>query len=164
MDAQTLSPDFIMKKKEIFQRVLWGLTALSGVAAAVPVPGLSVAVDLSLLVGTVTNYVSGFGLDIPSLKRLSVRTGIPYKELKAALKSQLSGVEITKDLIMKIIAELSFCVSLEVAEEVSRFIPIIGSAIAFSFSAVTTYKLLKMILDLLAEDALRLYERVLKHV
>uniref|UniRef100_A0A3Q2FCL7 IRG-type G domain-containing protein n=1 Tax=Cyprinodon variegatus TaxID=28743 RepID=A0A3Q2FCL7_CYPVA len=163
MDAQTLSPDFIMKKKEIFQRVLWGLTALSGVAAAVPVPGLSAAVDLSLLVGTVTYYVSGFGLDIPSLKRLSVRTGLPYDELKAVLKSHLFGVEITKDLIKKITAELSFCASLEVVEEGSRFIPIIGSAIAFTLSAVLTYKLLNKFLDLLAEDALRLHERVLKN-
>uniref|UniRef100_A0A3B3UJA6 Interferon-inducible GTPase 5-like n=1 Tax=Poecilia latipinna TaxID=48699 RepID=A0A3B3UJA6_9TELE len=90
LSSPYIFPDIIEKKKKVFMRQIWGLTALSGVVAAVPVPGLSVGVDLALLVGAVTRYVTGFGLNVASLKRTASRTGIPYDELKAVLTSQLA--------------------------------------------------------------------------
>uniref|UniRef100_A0A3Q2CTN2 Interferon-inducible GTPase 5-like n=1 Tax=Cyprinodon variegatus TaxID=28743 RepID=A0A3Q2CTN2_CYPVA len=159
--SPSIFPDIIEKKKKFFQRQIWCLTALSGVVAAVPLPGLSVAVDLALVVGAVTHYVVGFGLDIPSLRRTADRTGIPYDELKAVIKSQLAAEEITKELITKVILQLSSRAALMVAEEVSRFIPFVGIPMSMTLSAVTTYNLLKLFLDVLAEDAQRISDRIL---
>ncbi|XP_015230384.1 PREDICTED: interferon-inducible GTPase 5-like [Cyprinodon variegatus] len=160
--SPSIFPDIIEKKKKFFQRQIWGLTALSGVVAAVPLPGLSIGVDLALVVGAVTHYVVGFGLDIPSLRRTADRTGISYDELKAVLQSQLAAQEITKELVTKVILQLSSRAALLVAEEVSTFIPIVGIPLSMAFSAATTYKLLKLFLDVLAEDAQRISDRVLK--
>uniref|UniRef100_A0A3B4H4W6 IRG-type G domain-containing protein n=1 Tax=Pundamilia nyererei TaxID=303518 RepID=A0A3B4H4W6_9CICH len=71
-----INPEIIRKKKEAFKRRLYWLTTLSAAVAAVPLPGLSIAVDAAVLVGAVTHYVFAFGLDIPSLKRLSDRTEV----------------------------------------------------------------------------------------
>ncbi|XP_007540484.1 interferon-inducible GTPase 5-like [Poecilia formosa] len=161
LSSPNIFPDIIEKKKKVFRRQIWGLTALSGVVAAVPVPGLSVGVDLALLVGAVTRYVTGFGLNVASLKRTASRTGIPYDELKAVLTSQLAAEHITHDLIMKVVLQVSSRAALMAAEEASRFIPIVGIPTSMALSAVTTYKFLKLFLDLLAEDAHRVSDKVL---
>lgn len=160
--SPSIFPDIINKKKKFFQRQIWALTTLSGIVAAVPVSGLSVAVDLSILAGAVTHYLIGFGLDIKSLQRTAARAGIPYDELKAVLMSKLAAENITKDVIMKVVLQLSTRVALMAAEEVCRFIPIVGTPISMALSSVTTYKLLKLFLDLLVEDAQRVSDRVLK--
>ncbi|XP_005755124.1 interferon-inducible GTPase 5-like [Pundamilia nyererei] len=45
-----INPEIIRKKKEAFKRRLYWLTTLSAAVAAVPLPGLSIAVDAAVLV------------------------------------------------------------------------------------------------------------------
>ncbi|CAI5695144.1 unnamed protein product [Oreochromis niloticus] len=85
-----ISLDIIDTKKKTFKHRLYWLSALSAAVAAVPVPGLSIAVDIAVLVGAVTDYVFGFGVDIKSLQRLSASTGVPYADLRAVIVSPLS--------------------------------------------------------------------------
>ncbi|XP_015260858.1 PREDICTED: interferon-inducible GTPase 5-like [Cyprinodon variegatus] len=160
--SPSIFPGIIEKKKKFFRYQIWFLTALSSVVAAAPLPGLSVGVDLSLLVGAVTHYVFAFALDISSLRRTAARTGISYDELIAVLKSQLAAKEITKELITKVILQLPGATKVIVAEEVSKFIPLVGIPMSMTFSAATTYNLLKLFLDMLAEDAQRISDRVLE--
>ncbi|KAK2899282.1 hypothetical protein Q8A73_012411 [Channa argus] len=70
MAMPSINLEIIKKKKEAFQAEIKYYATLSAAVAGVPVPGLSVSVDTVLLVGVVTRYVVGFGLDIPSLQRL----------------------------------------------------------------------------------------------
>ncbi|XP_031177103.2 T-cell-specific guanine nucleotide triphosphate-binding protein 2-like, partial [Sander lucioperca] len=141
------------------RRVCWA--TVSAAVAAVPVPGLSIAVDVGILVGVVKEYVLRFGLDILSLKRLSDRTNVPFDDLIAVIISQLAATEITSDLLLKVIGQQSGSALLMAAEEVSRFIPILGIPVAMTLSFKSTYNILKIILNMLAEDAQSVFKRAL---
>uniref|UniRef100_A0A3Q2WJ91 Interferon-inducible GTPase 5-like n=1 Tax=Haplochromis burtoni TaxID=8153 RepID=A0A3Q2WJ91_HAPBU len=142
-----INPEIIIKKKKSFKRRLYWLATLSALGAAVPVPGLSIAVDVAVLAGAVTHYVHAFGLDVPSLARLSDRTGVPYADLCAVILSPLAAAKITIELLMKV--------------EVSRFIPIVGIPLAMGLSFATTYTILKSILNELADDAEKVFVKAL---
>uniref|UniRef100_UPI0037E7206A interferon-inducible GTPase 5-like n=1 Tax=Semicossyphus pulcher TaxID=241346 RepID=UPI0037E7206A len=157
-----ISLDMINKKKKAFHSKIKFVALLSAGVAGVPVPGLSIAVDVVLLVGLVTRYVFGFGLDIPSLKRFANKTGVPYEELKEVIISPLAAVEeITSNLVLKVLGQCSRIVVLMAAEEASRLIPILGIPVSMGLSFASTYKCLSSILDLLAEDAQRVFKRAL---
>lgn len=134
---------------------------LSAAVGAEPVPGVSITVDASLLVCVVKEYVLGFGLDIPSLKRLSDRTNVPFNDLTDIIISPLAATEITSNLILKVIGQLAGTAALMAAEEGSRFIPILEIPAAKTLSFISTYIILKTILDMLAEDAQRVFKRAL---
>uniref|UniRef100_A0AAZ1X1H8 IRG-type G domain-containing protein n=2 Tax=Oreochromis aureus TaxID=47969 RepID=A0AAZ1X1H8_OREAU len=156
-----VNPDVISKKKKALKVHLYLLATLSAAAAAVPVPGLSVAVDVAVLIGAVTHFVHAFGLDVQSLKRLAIRTAVSYTELRDVIISPVAAKEITKELFLKVFAQLGGAAGLIGAEEVSRFIPIVGIPVAMSLSFVTTYRVLNFILNQLAEDAQKVLKKAL---
>uniref|UniRef100_A0A3Q2W4N1 IRG-type G domain-containing protein n=1 Tax=Haplochromis burtoni TaxID=8153 RepID=A0A3Q2W4N1_HAPBU len=150
-----------IKSPLVFLSKIKYYATVSAAVAAVPLPGLSIAVDLAVLVGVVTHYVHVFGLDIPSLKRLSDRTGVPYADLCAVIISPLAAAEITKDLLLRVMTQLAGTVVLIAAEEATRWIPVIGIPVAMGLSFTTTYKVLNLLLEKLADDAQRVFERTL---
>ncbi|XP_029138012.2 interferon-inducible GTPase 5-like [Labrus bergylta] len=155
-----ISVDMIKEKKKAFQAKVKYFATLSAAVAAVPVPGLSMAVDIALLVSVVTIYVFGFGLDIPSLKRMANYSGVPYEELKKVIKSTLIAVKVTPELLMRLLAQFSSLAVLLAAEEGTRFIPLLGIPAAVGLSFTFTYRSLNMILDMLADDAEKVFTRV----
>nr|XP_024655593.1 interferon-inducible GTPase 5-like [Maylandia zebra] len=155
------NPEIISKKKQALKSRVKYWATLSAAGAAVPVPCLSIDVDLVMLVGVVTDYVFAFGLDVPSLMRLSDRTGVPYADLCAVIFSPLAAVKITKKLLITVMAQLGAVAALIAAEEVFRWIPFIGILVSAGLSGTTTYRILKLILDKLADDAHRVFERAL---
>ncbi|XP_027132181.1 interferon-inducible GTPase 5 isoform X1 [Larimichthys crocea] len=159
-----ISLEIINKKKMAFQDKIKHCATLSAAVAAVPAPGLSVAVDVALLVGVVTQYVLGFGLDIPSLQRLAETTHVPFQDLIDVIISPLAAKNIQNinvDLIMKLLLQCATTAGLMVAEEGSRFIPVLGIPASMGLSFMTTYKGLNAFLDMLAEDAQRVFKRAL---
>uniref|UniRef100_A0A671U6F4 T-cell-specific guanine nucleotide triphosphate-binding protein 1-like n=1 Tax=Sparus aurata TaxID=8175 RepID=A0A671U6F4_SPAAU len=157
-----ISQQIINKKKEAFQAKIKWYASLSAVGAAVPVPGLSIAVDAPLLAGVVTQYVFGFGLDRPSLKRLAEITGVPFDDLMTVIISPLAARKITADLIIKVLSQCASTAALLAAEEGARFIPIIGIPVAMGLSFTATYSTLNFILTKLADDAQRVFEKALQ--
>uniref|UniRef100_A0A3Q1IB87 IRG-type G domain-containing protein n=1 Tax=Anabas testudineus TaxID=64144 RepID=A0A3Q1IB87_ANATE len=153
--------EIIEKKKEAFQANIKYVSMLSGGAAAVPVPGLSTTVDVALMVCHVTRYVFGFGLDLASLKRLSNTSDVPLEALLDVIISPLAAKEITVDLVMKLLSQTASTVVCMAAEELSRFIPFLGIPLSMSFSVATTYRGLKMFLNMLADDAQRVFKKSL---
>ncbi|XP_029138013.2 interferon-inducible GTPase 5-like isoform X2 [Labrus bergylta] len=155
-----ISLDMIKEKKKAFQAKVKYFAMLSAAVGAVPVPGLSVAVDTTLLVGVVTKYVLGFGLDIPSLKRMANYSGVPYEELMEVIKSTLIAVKVTPELLMRLLVQFGSLAVLLAAEEGSRFIPLLGIPVSMGLSFAFTYRSLNMILDMLADDAEKVFTRV----
>ncbi|CAI5657801.1 unnamed protein product [Oreochromis niloticus] len=86
-------------------------------------------------------------------------TGVPYADLRAVIISPLAAVEITAGLLMKVVTQVGRTATLIVAEEASRFIPVVGIPLAMGFSFGTTYTILKSILNQLADDAQKVFER-----
>ncbi|XP_030280352.1 interferon-inducible GTPase 5-like [Sparus aurata] len=156
-----ISQEIINKKKKAFQTNIKWYAVASAAAAGVPIPGLSIAVDAPLLVGVVTQYVFGFGLDIPSLKRLAESSGVPFDDLKGVIISPLAATKITAELILKVLIQCASTAALLAAEEGVRFIPIIGIPAAMALSFKITSSALNFILNKLADDAQRVFEKVL---
>ncbi|KAM6969525.1 interferon-inducible GTPase 5-like isoform 1-T2 [Tautogolabrus adspersus] len=155
-----ISLEMIKEKKKAFQAKFFYWAILSAVVAGVPVPGISVAVDMALLVGVVKQYGYGFGLDIKSLKRITKYKSVAYEELRKVLKSPLQSIEVTPDLLLKWLTQSSFTAALLAAEEGARFIPLLGMPVSMGLSFACTYKVLYTILDIIADDAERVFNRV----
>ncbi|KAL4009666.1 hypothetical protein ACER0C_003518 [Sarotherodon galilaeus] len=156
-----INEEIIIKKKEAFQAKIKYYAIVSGAVAGVPLPGLSFCVDLALLVSVVTSYVLGFGLDIPSLKRLSATTGVPYKELLDVIISPQAVVKVDKELIMKLVAQFAVVGAMMASEEVCKWIPLFGIPAAAALSFTATYSILKRFLNMLANDAQLVFKRAL---
>ncbi len=156
-----ISLEIVNRKKKAFKAKIKYYALVSAGVAAVPVPGLSFAVDLSLIVVVVTRYVIGFGLDRGSLQRLSVRTGVPVEEFMAVIISPLAVEEITGPLITKVLFQSAAIIALVAAEEGLRFIPILGHVVAAGASFFVTKAALKTALNMIADDAQRVFKRAL---
>uniref|UniRef100_A0A672JTH9 IRG-type G domain-containing protein n=2 Tax=Salarias fasciatus TaxID=181472 RepID=A0A672JTH9_SALFA len=154
-----ISKEIIKKKKDAYQAQIKYHALLSSRVAAVPVPGLSSAVDLVLVEGIVTQYVNGFGLDKKSMKRLSDSSGVPYSDFLSVMTSKLGGTTITPELIKKLLSQLALEGTLTVAEEISRFFVFIGTPVSMILSGVSTCRILNFLLDLVADDAQRMFEK-----
>ncbi|XP_078136061.1 interferon-inducible GTPase 5-like, partial [Sander vitreus] len=155
------SLEIIIKKKEALQSRIKYLAGMSALGAFAPVPGLSFGADMLMMVTTITQYQATFGLDSESLQRLAQTVGMPLDELRAVMTSPLAGKEITKELIIKVLCSSMIELSLMAAEEGSRFIPFFGIPVAMTLSFVSTYKSLNMFLNMLAEDAQKVFEKAL---
>uniref|UniRef100_A0A3Q3FBC7 IRG-type G domain-containing protein n=1 Tax=Labrus bergylta TaxID=56723 RepID=A0A3Q3FBC7_9LABR len=145
---------FIQKNTKYF-------ATLSSAVAGVLIPGLSIAVDIGLLVGVVKQYVYKFGLDIKSLQSLANRAGVPLKELKEATISPLTATQVTPPIVMKVFAQSPNQITLKAVEEGTRFIPVFGIPTAMALSYITTYRGLNTFLDMLAEDAHRVFKKAM---
>lgn len=156
-----INMEVINKKKDAFQAKIKYYSAGSAMAAGVPIPFLSVGVDLTIMVKAIVDYLTGFGLDEPSLERLSSTSGVSLDELHAVLKSPLAAKNITNDLVLKALSHLTGTTALMAAEEGSRFIPLFGLPLAMSLSFVTTYRALSFFLNMLADDAQSVFKRAL---
>ncbi|XP_023660964.1 interferon-inducible GTPase 5-like [Paramormyrops kingsleyae] len=139
------------KKKAALQADIWKMAVLSGTVAAIPIPGLSVAVDVTILVKEISRYYLAFGLDDDSLRKLSDRTDVPFEELKSVLKSPLNK-EISADVVIKLLTKAAGG-GLMVVEYLVSNIPVFGSMLAGGISFGTTYSMLSSCLNELAQDS-----------
>ncbi|KAG6924475.1 immunity related GTPase cinema [Chelydra serpentina] len=155
-----ISLNILLKKKAAFQGQIWKLAALSAGVAAVPVPGLSVACDVTILVKALRDYCKSFGLDDESLTKLAQKFDKPVEELKAVIKSPLAK-EISANLVYKLLTN-AVGGALMCVEYLVSNIPVIGSLAAGGISYGTTYYMLNSFLNEVAEDAQRVLLKALK--
>ncbi|XP_026156200.1 interferon-inducible GTPase 5-like [Mastacembelus armatus] len=157
----TISHAIIEKKKQALQSKIKYYALWSAGVAAVPLPGLSVAVDIPILIINIIRYKLTFGLDDKSLQNLALRAGVTLDDLTAVMKSPLAAKEITKELVVNILSMSLSQGALMAGEEGSRFIPLFGIPVAMAFSFTSTYRALSTFLDMVAEDAQNVLTRAL---
>ncbi|XP_078143934.1 interferon-inducible GTPase 5-like [Centroberyx gerrardi] len=157
----TINLDIVKKKKKAFQAKIKYQALNSALVAAVPIPGLSIAADLGMLVIFTTQYKNGFGLDSKSLQKLADSTHVPLSDLQAVMTSPLAANVINKELIIKVISMSAVATAIMAAEEGLRFIPLIGTVAAMSASYASVYKILNDCLNMLAEDAQKVLKKAL---
>ena len=156
-----ISLEVINKKKKALQAKIKWLASVSALIASVPIPGLSVCVDITMLVTTIIQYKVTFGLDSKSLQRLSLSAGVSLEDLKAVMTSPLGTNIINKELIIKLLCLSASQAVLMAAEEGSRFIPLFGIPLAMTASFCFTYRALNTFLDMITEDAQRVFKKAL---
>ncbi|XP_066494161.1 interferon-inducible GTPase 5-like [Tiliqua scincoides] len=146
-----ISLEVLQKKKEAFQKQIWKWAIISCGVAAVRIPGLSVACDVTILMKSLSKYRQNFGLDDESLKKLAEQVAKPVEDIKAVIKSPLAK-EISRDVVLKLLTNAGGG-ALMVAEWLTSTVPIFGSMLAGSISFGTTYYMLQNSLNEVAEDA-----------
>ena len=120
------------------------VAAASGTAALVPIPGLSVAVDIGLITKEISFYRAQLGLPeegSPEFAKLTITNQEKIRKICLTTTTQVAGF-------------LAAYASETALEEFSRFIPIVGFAIAGSMSFATTYYGLQHCLERVEESAL----------
>ncbi|KAJ8247249.1 hypothetical protein COCON_G00234260 [Conger conger] len=160
LSLPNITLDINKKKKEALQANIWKVSLLSGTLAAIPIPGLSVVVDVGILVKELSSYYQAFGLDDESLKNLSDKTNVPLEELKAVLTSPLNK-EISGDVVIKLLTKFAGA-GLMLLEYWASTIPVFGSMAAAGISFATTHMMLTSCLNELAEDAKNVLMRALQ--
>lgn len=102
--------------------------ALAGAfVSAVPIPGLDWAVDAALLSRLVPRISKEFGLSVEQLDALepSRREGI--QKAVAIVGSVLIGKLVTREMIIRLVQKIAARMA---AKQVSKFVPILGTAAA----------------------------------
>ena len=129
---------------------MWKIAAISGAGGAVPVPGLSIAIDTGLIINEVNFYKSQLGIpdeNSEEFGRLTSKT--KEKILKFCLTSAIEFGRL-----------FASYVAYSNAEEFVRFIPLVGSVIAASLSFTSTYLFLKASLEELEKTALKILDEI----
>ncbi|XP_018410112.1 PREDICTED: interferon-inducible GTPase 5-like [Nanorana parkeri] len=159
-----LSLSILEKKKQALQRHVWKVSILSCAAATVPLPGLSVVCDITILMTAMKKYVNAFGLTHDSLDKLARKCGKDVAELKSVVKTPLVQEEITVKAVANLIAKavVSKLGKLMFVKYAISMIPMIGSLVAGGLSFTTTYAVLNKFLEDCAEDAVRVLQKVLE--
>lgn len=128
---------------------------VSGTAAAVPVPGVDVAVDLGLLLELLPKISKRFGLDAEQIEQLDAESkALVYQALKA-VGAQLAGRIITKDLILTLIKRAGLQMT---SKQVSKYIPLVGQLTA----AAISFGLMKYIGDQHVDECYAVAKSVLE--
>ncbi|XP_067852866.1 interferon-inducible GTPase 5-like [Heptranchias perlo] len=153
LSLQNTTLEIIEKKRKELEKRIWMLATLSGAVGAVPIPGLSFACDIGILITAITDFRTYLGLDDASLQRLAIMAGKPVEVLKAEVKTPLLG-EISVEFVKRMLVG-SAVVAISVAEAVLNFIPVIGSIFGAGSSFLMTKHLLNDALNELTENAQR---------
>lgn len=140
------------KKKKVLQENIGKVALLSALVATVPLPGLSVAVDIAIVKKEIETYYSTFGLDDPSLQKLCERSGKTIEEFKSLMKLPMIG-GINPASILPLAGAAAVVVAENTAEYAVSLIPILGSVVAGGLSYITVSIMLKRALKDIAEDA-----------
>ncbi|XDV40285.1 hypothetical protein PO909_009402 [Leuciscus waleckii] len=137
------------KKIKFFEGMIWAASLASAGIAVVPVPGLSVACDASMVFLFLTRCYYAFGLDDGSLSRLSEKLNKPMEE--HLTKSKLATA-IREKTMARIQVSVSLA-TLATVEYAASLLPGVGSAAAAGISFATTYYILREGLKELANIA-----------
>ncbi|XP_055499400.1 interferon-inducible GTPase 5-like [Leucoraja erinacea] len=145
------SVQIIWKKREVLEKRIWMLAIISAGVGAIPVPGLSAACNMEILIGAIIDFRKCLCLDDAALRILAERTGKSVEDLKAAAQSFLLG-EITAPVIVRM-GLGAVGVTVSAVESALYLIPVIGSLFGAGSSFLMTYSILSDALQLLVECA-----------
>lgn len=162
MATPNINLELINKKKKALEVQIKYYAAAAAIGAAICSTSTSVFVDVGLMDKVIQQYVVSFNLDTQSLENLANATGVSVTELIKVTKSPLAAVEITPYLIRKSLDQLKESANASIFfEEWIRFIPVIGIPSAMRSSYRKVYKELNLFLNMLSEDAERVFNRAL---
>ena len=138
------SQDIFQRKVDVLRGRIWMVASASAAAALVPIPGLSFAVDTGLILRELSFYSSQLGL--PETESAE------FDNLRLDTKEKVIKVDLTTATQLSVF--LAPYAAGQALEEVSRFIPFVGLAIASGMSFGATYYALNQLLKNVEEAAI----------
>jgi len=117
-------------------------------ASIVPLPGVDVAVDISVLMRMIEQVNQRFGLTPEQLEQLAPQRRLFAYKAAMGVGSALVGRMVTRELVIKLLKTVGMRLS---AKQVAKYVPFAGQAIAASIS----FAALKRLGDRHVEDCVR---------
>jgi uncharacterized protein (DUF697 family) len=114
---------------------------LAAGVAALPVPGLDWATDISILLRIIPQINLAFGLSPAQIERLAPERKVAVMKAISAGGSMLVGKLVTRELVMRALTLVGIRLS---TQQAAKFVPIAGQAV----SALLTYSALKTVCNL----------------
>ena len=142
--GNSVTTGIFQKKVEVLRGRIWKVATLSAAVAFFPIPGLSIAVDVGLILKEFALYRSQ--LDLPE------KGTADFEKLQVTTKEVVAKLSITT--AVQLGAYLSVFATESAVEEAVSYIPILGSIIASTMSFTTTYAALQKCLKAVEETAL----------
>ena len=142
--GNSVTTDIFQKKVQVLRGRIRYVATLSAAVAFFPIPGLSIAVDVGLILKEFAFYRSQ--LDLPE------KGTDKFEKLHATTQAAVSKLSITT--AAQLATYLSVFATESAVEEAVSFIPILGSLIASTMSFTTTYAALQQCLKAVEETAL----------
>ncbi|KAG2463891.1 IIGP5 GTPase, partial [Polypterus senegalus] len=160
LSLPNLTEAVIEKKKKILRAKIALAATVSAGLGAIPIPGVSIACDVGVLVATLLHMQSYLGLDHKSLCRLACRVNKPVQQLKAEMTSTFV-LNITPLSVVKFITS-SVSGAVMIADDALLIIPVIGSVIGATTSFIATSFLLSCALDDFTKSAVKVLRKAIE--
>lgn len=106
-------------------------SGLSAVASAIPIPGVDIGTDITLLIKMITTINRNFGLMPEQIDQLDPQTKKIIFVAITSIGSELIGKMVTKQLIKTVLKRIGVRIT---TKRFVRFIPFLGAALASSMS------------------------------
>jgi uncharacterized protein (DUF697 family) len=127
---------------------------ISAGASVVPLPGVDIAVDVSVLVSMLDDINAAFGLTPQQIEQLAPRRrAFAYKAV-TAVGSALVGRVITRQLVITLLKSVGVRLT---AKQAARIVPIAGQMVAASIG----FAALKYLGDRHVEDCVRVADTLM---
>lgn len=104
---------------------------ISAGASVVPIPGVDVAVDISVLMSMIEDINAAFGLTPEQIDRLAPRRKVFAYKAVMTVGSALVGRVVTRELVIRVLKTVGVRLT---AKQVARTVPIAGQVVAASLS------------------------------
>ncbi|XP_062382978.1 interferon-inducible GTPase 5-like [Sardina pilchardus] len=137
------SQQSLKNKYTIFNKIVWALAISSGAVGGIPVPFLSPAFDIAMVVSFLTKCYFSFGLDDKSLTKLSERVNKPILDMVKE-SSLVMAIGSNSFLSTKMAARLGAAGAMETA---CSLVPVAGNIAAAGISFAATRSVLHEGLD-----------------
>ncbi|MBE0399551.1 hypothetical protein EI168_05435 [Halomonas sp. FME1] len=117
-------------KKSCYSMVTKSSTLSAG-AAVIPIPGLDLGSDVTLLLRLIPKINDKFGLTPEQIENLDTESKIMVMTAISNVGSKMAGKYITKKLVLSLLQKMGVKM---VAKGTTKFVPFIGSAVAGGIS------------------------------
>lgn len=127
---------------------------ISAGASIVPVPGIDIAVDITVLIRMLEDINQRFGLTPQQIEQLAPQRRLFAYKAAMGVGSALIGRMVTRELVIKLLKTVGVRLSVKQA---AKYVPFAGQAVAASLS----FAALKALGDRHVEDCMRVAETLI---
>lgn len=108
---------------------------LSGAAAAVPIPGVDLSADITIMVELLSQINKRFGLSEEQLNQLDMERKKVLLVIISSVGNELAGRTISASVVRSLLKRVSNRIA---AKQLGRFVPVAGQALSagISFAAM----------------------------
>jgi uncharacterized protein (DUF697 family) len=136
------------------RRLVTRRALISAGASVVPLPGVDVAVDITVLLKMIEQINQRFGLTPEQIEQLAPHRRLFAYKAAMAVGSALIGRIVTRELVIKVLKTVGVRLSVK---QVAKYVPFAGQAVAASLS----FAALKALGDRHVDDCVRVAETLI---